>query len=324
MKKSKFNSFLNSLSELTINQLQSLLCKASNLKTGAFVVAETVSKCESLSCPHCNSYDSHKWGKLRGLQRYRCKGCKKTYTALTGTPIANLHHIDLWMNYMGELIKGSTVHEAAASCRIDPKTSFRWRHRFLAMLDSAHECKLEGIIEMDETFFLNSKKGNKNLDRSARKRGGTASQRGRSKEHVAVVIGQDRSGHIHYSVMQDFNHDNLKSDLLDSMQKDVVLCTDSSPVYKALASRENLKHKPVNLSQGIRVIDGVYHIQHVNSYHSRLKKWIGKFHGVATKYLDHYVNWQRVIERTRFLADKSARWMEIMVRPDEFQHVSPK
>ena len=223
MRKSKFNSFLNSLSELTINQLQSLLCRVSELKTDAFVVAETVDKGQNLGCPHCSSSNSHKWGRLRGLQRYRCKNCKKTYTALTGTPIANLHRIDLWMNYMGELIAGSTIHEAAVACHIDPKTSFRWRHRFLAMFDSAHECKLEGIVEMDETFFLSSEKGNKNLDRDARKRGGTASQRGRSKEQVAVVIGQDRSGHIHYSVMQDFNHDNLKSDLLDSIQKDIVL-----------------------------------------------------------------------------------------------------
>lgn len=28
---------------------------------------------------------------------------------------------------------------------------------------------------------------------------------------------------------------------------------------------------------------GVYHIQNVNSYHSRLKKWMDRFNGVATK-----------------------------------------
>lgn len=324
MRKSKFNSFLSALSDLTINQLQILLTRASALKTNAFVIAETVNTCSELKCPHCNSCDSYRWGKLRGLQRYRCKVCKKTYTALTGTPIAKLHHIDLWINYIEELIKGSTIHQAASVCKIDPKTSFRWRHRFLSMFENTHESKLKGIIEMDETFFLQSEKGNKNLNRNARKRGGKANQRGRSKEQVAVVVGQDRSNHIHYSVMRDFNHDNLKKEILNCMENDIILCTDSSPVYKAFANKEDIKHKAVNLSRGIRVIDGVYHIQHINSYHSRLKQWIGKFHGVSTKYLSHYVNWQRIIERTHLLSDKSVQWLEILIKPDKFQHISPK
>ncbi len=38
-----------------------------------------------------------------------------------------------------------------------------------------------------------------------------------------------------------------------------------------------------------------YHIQNVNSYHSRLKSWIiGSFHVVATKYLNHYL-WFKIL-----------------------------
>jgi len=36
------------------------------------------------------------------------------------------------------------------------------------------------------------------------------------------------------------------------------------------------------------VIKGLYHIQNVNGLHSRLKKWIDRFKGVAAKYLDNY------------------------------------
>jgi hypothetical protein len=45
------------------------------------------------------------------------------------------------------------------------------------------------------------------------------------------------------------------------------------------------------------VIGGIYHIQNVNAYHSRLKKWIAKFNGVATKYLANYLGWHRLRER---------------------------
>jgi hypothetical protein len=38
---------------------------------------------------------------------------------------------------------------------------------------------------------------------------------------------------------------------------------------------------------------GVYHIQNVNVCDSRLKQWMGRFHGVATKYLENYLGWRR-------------------------------
>ncbi len=36
-------------------------------------------------------------------------------------------------------------------------------------------------------------------------------------------------------------------------------------------------------------VKGLYHIQNVNNYHSRLKGWIDRFNGVASKYFDHYI-----------------------------------
>lgn len=34
----------------------------------------------------------------------------------------------------------------------------------------------------------------------------------------------------------------------------------------------------------------------VNSYHSRLKKWMNRFNGVVTKYLQHCLDWFRYID----------------------------
>jgi hypothetical protein len=41
----------------------------------------------------------------------------------------------------------------------------------------------------------------------------------------------------------------------------------------------------------MRVRGSIYHIQNVNSYHSRLKRWMLRFNGVATKYLHNYIRW---------------------------------
>ena len=53
-------------------------------------------------------------------------------------------------------------------------------------------------------------------------------------------------------------------------------------------NKAGLAHVPLNLSAGERV-KGIYHIQNVNNYDSRLKSWMRRFNGVATKYLDSYL-----------------------------------
>ena len=47
------------------------------------------------------------------------------------------------------------------------------------------------------------------------------------------------------------------------------------------------------------LVEDVFHIQNVNAYDSRLKTWLRRFNGVASKYLDHYLSWRRLLERYR-------------------------
>ena len=41
-------------------------------------------------CPHCAAAGAVIRGRANGLKRYFCKGCGKTFNALTGTPLARL------------------------------------------------------------------------------------------------------------------------------------------------------------------------------------------------------------------------------------------
>jgi len=41
-------------------------------------------------CPYYAHPESYRYGSASGLERYRCKACKKTFNALTGTPLAHL------------------------------------------------------------------------------------------------------------------------------------------------------------------------------------------------------------------------------------------
>lgn len=85
---------------------------------------------ESPRCGHCKSSSIHRWSSQNGLSRYRCKACKRTFNALTGTPLAHLHRRDVWFQYAGELVRGSPLRNAAKNCDIALETAFRWRHLF--------------------------------------------------------------------------------------------------------------------------------------------------------------------------------------------------
>ncbi|MFZ3585545.1 IS1595 family transposase, partial [Loktanella sp. DJP18] len=145
------------------------------------------------SCPHCAAGGAVIRGRSNGLKRYFCKICGKTFNALTGTPLARLRHKDCWTEFAGSLSDGDTVKTSAARCGVAGSTAFRWRHRFLRAV-TAGAIKLRGIVEADETFVLSSRKGERNLDRKARRRGGKASKRGVSHEQVPVLVAADRSG----------------------------------------------------------------------------------------------------------------------------------
>lgn len=40
---------------------------------------------------------------------------------------------------------------------------------------------------------------------------------------------------------------------------------------------------------------GIYNIQHINSYHSLLKRFLRRFNGVSTKYLNNYLVWHNFV-----------------------------
>lgn len=219
--------------------------------------------------------------------------CGKTSNALTGTPLAHLRKREQWLRYGQALIKGASVRQAVQCCGVDKNTAFLWRHRFLEAA-ATHRAEHEGgIVEADETFFLESFKGQRKLPRPARKRAGV----GAHWERIAALVVRDRSGQTADFRLEKIDAPHISAVLRPLVDKDAILCTDGARVYRTVA--RDLVHRAINVQQGIRVIDGAFHIQNVNAYDSRLKQWMGRFHGVATKYLENYLGWRRMLERYR-------------------------
>jgi transposase-like protein len=244
---------------------------------------------EERHCPHCGTPGAVARGYARGLRRYHCKGCGKTFGALTGTPLSGLHHKERWLDFGQSLAVGETVRESAERCDVAVSTAFRWRHRFLGAVKGGAS-SLRGIVEADETFVLASRKGERNLDRKPRKRGGKAQKRGLSHEQVPVLVAADRSGATVSAVLPAVNAAALQEVLGPVIEKDALLVSDGCTSYPPCAAALGISHEALNLSAGERV-RGDLHIQTVNSRHEQIKTFLRRHRGVATKYLDNYLRW---------------------------------
>lgn len=250
----------------------------------------------SRTCPHCVCDRVVRNGQANGLQRFKCRGCNKTFNALTGTPLARLRQRHKWRAQARVLDECLIVHQAAERLQFARSTAFRWRHRFFRAAHQAKNSQLSGIAEADETFLLRSCKGQKGSGREARHRGGCSRTRGTGDDHIPILVARDRSGGSTDFILRRCSKQEILASLASVLTTDTVLCTDGSSAIARVAAQMGIEHHALVGAIGRRV-RGPWQIQNVNAYHSRLKGWIRRFRGIATSYLNHYLGWFRVIDR---------------------------
>jgi transposase-like protein len=290
MDRKQFEAWLSAAETLTAAQRAEAVAVLAGRAAGpAALAAIEFGVGEDRLCPHCGTPGAVARGRARGLRRYQCKGCGRTFGALTGTPLSGLHHKERWLDFGQSLAARETVREAAARCAVAVSTAFRWRHRFLGAVKSGAST-LKGIVEADETFVLASRKGERDLGRKPRKRGGKAQKRGLSHEQVPVLVAADRSGATLSAVLPAVNAAALQEVLGPVIAKDALLVSDGCTSYPPCAAALGISHEALNLSAGERV-RGDLHIQTVNSRHEQIKTFLRRHRGVATKYLDNYLRW---------------------------------
>lgn len=263
---------------------------------------------KAVNCPHCASNSIRANGKLKGVQRYVCNGCKKNFSETTGKFWFAIKKKDKLNRYLYCLLSGYSIRKSAKETGISIQTSFDWRHKLLTSFSSVSVEEFEGIVESDDLFFAYSEKGNRNLNRKPKQRGEKASKAGISDEKVAVVATCDRSGNKDFKVATRgrISKKDLDTLLKGKLDKAEVLCSDSHRSYGAFAKANNITHKKFNASKGQRTVEKVYHVQNVNNMDMRLRKFMDSFNGVATKYLQNYLNWFLVLEKIKNSTSKMA------------------
>lgn len=97
-------------------------------------------------------------------------------------------------------------------------------------------------------------------------------------------------------VLEHVSEAELRPLLEHHIKPGTPLCADAHLAHEAVAKKLPVLLKELVISSGLTVLEDVFHIQHVNAYHSYLKGWINyTFHGVATRYLYRYQGWRRLL-----------------------------
>lgn len=181
---------------------------------------------EGLGCVHCGSVKVKRNGKYRDRQRYLCRDCGKSFNDLSNTAISGTRYLGKWSKYFQMMVEGYSLRSMGFQM-------------------------LNGIIESDETFFKESLKGRRGLDRKPKKRGGRDKKRGISNLKIAVVVAQDRNGQV---IAQKAGTGRVRAEEIDAVSgcyidPSSLLCTDTATNYKKFALIKALKHEPINLSK---------------------------------------------------------------------------
>lgn len=242
-------------------------------------------------CPHCKSKSIIKHSFYKEIQRYKCKECRHTFSATTGSVLAHLKKKDGFLEYVN-LVSSDGLLTLAKVCEklnISQQTSLDWRHKYLQSLGKKKE-KFQGDVQADDVWFSYSQKGRKGLKYS-RERGGIK-RKGDNDFQVKVLVMADSNKNNWMETIKigRISTQDVLLSVGDKFKKNQKLISDKHATYGAFAKSLDLQW--VSFISKDHMAQTGENIQYVNSLASQLKGKINQFHrGVSTKYLNLYVGY---------------------------------
>lgn len=266
------------------------------------------------SCPRCGCAKVHRWGTFSGRQRYKCvDGCGRTFSDLTGTPAAYSKKLLQWPAYGRCMEEGLSVRATANRLGLHPSTAFRWRHRLLGWLAAHDDEPLTGWVELDLVRFVESRKGERALERAPRRRAVTPQEWFRTpRANVAVAV--DRAGHAVTALVQGVGQGEEVARLLTfldgRLRPPAGTCQLISSQRQILSWAVSASSLPGPFHYMPRTRSPMAGVALVRDYGRRLRQWVRRFRGVATRYLPNYLIWHRMADEPfrHALADVVLRW----------------
>lgn len=341
----EFDALVARLDDMSLPQIQRLAREATSRAKQREALAEIErSSVERASCVYCTSTRLVRWGTGQtGLQRWRCKDCSRTFNSAHGTRLSGARFPDRLLTFVENMLSPSpwSCREAAAELGVHPMTAWRWRMKVCAVVAGLDTAQLAGVVEADETFQRESRKGSREWIRHEDdpttapepprmrwyeyKRKDLPMKRGLSRWQIPILTLADRSGSRRADVLQGLSWKQMGPRLEKHVAVDSVLCSDKASAYKKFAKNMKVKHIRVAARRGERVhtekkngkaeLVQSYHIQTVNALHGRFKNFIREFDGPSTKNLKAYVDWFVFRDQRGLGKEQALKAFRLLVAP---------
>jgi transposase-like protein len=235
-------------------------------------------------CPRCGG-KRHSFLATRRI--WKCRECKKQFSVKVGTIFEDSPlGLDVWLPaiwLVANSKNGISSHEMARALGITQKSAWFLNHRIRLAMQTGTFAKLDGVIEVDETFV-----GGKAKNRHKDKRGGGGGTGGVGSGKTPIAGAVGRKGNVVARVIECVDAMTLTAFVRDSVSEKVsLLVTDHWVGYKHLAPE--LPHAVINHAAGQYVV-GAIHTNTIEGFWSIFKRGVvGSFHKISKKYMLLYV-----------------------------------
>jgi transposase-like protein len=233
-------------------------------------------------CPHCDSNDIHTVKNSKPMP-YRCRDCRKFFSVRTGTMLEEsripLHKWFVAIYLMGTARKGISSIQLGKELGITQKSAWFLMHRIRQAWEIAHPEKIDGEVEVDETYI-----GGKEKNKHSKKK--LKSGRG-SVGKMAVVGIMQRNGVVIAKPIASTSAASLQGFIRSNVVSGSNVYTDNFKSYNGLTG---YYHQTVNHSVG-EYVNQQAHTNGIESFWALLKRgYFGIFHQMSFKHLFRYVN----------------------------------
>lgn len=263
-----------------------------------------------ITCPKCGGAEV---GNIvsRCMLQCKSKGCRKQFSVKVGTifedsplPLCKWF-VAVWIVINAK--NGVSSYEIHRALGITQKSAWFMDHRIRLALKTGTFKKFHDVVESDETF-IGGKAENMHAEKRERVIRGRGAV-GKTAVHGVLQRGdktKENPSQVKATVIPNVEQITLMGELLRNVERDTIVCTDSSDSYANIAAR--YVHMFVNHS--VRYVEGKVHTNGLENFWSLLKRMIrGTYVHVAPFHLERYLdeecwrfNFRRLTDGQRFNA----------------------
>jgi transposase-like protein len=249
-------------------------------------------------CPNCGGVE-HSYLKTRRLWKCKQKGCSKQFSVKVGTIFEDSAlGLDKWLPAVWLIANsknGISSHELGRSLGVTQKSAWFMLHRIRLAMQTGTFRKLDGEVEVDETY-IGGKARNMHKHVRAEKITGTGAQ-----NKTAIIGVKDRaSGEVRASVIADRKKPTFEGHIIDNVEPGASVYTDAHTNYRSLSRM--YAHETVDHAE--KYVDGRAHVNGLENFWALLKRGLsGTYVSVEPYHLFRYLDERLLAYNLRDLSD---------------------